>query len=128
LSGGIEGLALVERFNRGKRIIPTIVFGDGGILVEPSKAELATKLSLQTRARMSYYDVTIVGGWWRGRVTRAFCCGRAGRIELGTRCPSLCMPFVGKDVLLQLNSTALMPVSAGAGINLPSGSRKSTWT
>jgi glutaredoxin-like protein len=39
-----EALAYVERVNNGKRIIPTIVFGDGSILVEPSNAELAAKV------------------------------------------------------------------------------------
>jgi len=58
----VEGLAFVERVNNGKHIIPTIVFEDGSILVEPSNAELAAKLGLQTRARMSYYDLICVGG------------------------------------------------------------------
>jgi thioredoxin reductase (NADPH) len=56
------GQALVERANNGKRIIPTIVFGDQSVLVEPSNAELAAKLGLQTRARMAYYDLICVGG------------------------------------------------------------------
>lgn len=56
------GLALVERVNNGKRIIPTIVFEDGSSLVEPSNAELAAKLGLQTRAKMAYYDLICVGG------------------------------------------------------------------
>lgn len=33
-----EGMAFVEKVNNGKRIIPTIVFPDGSILVEPSNA------------------------------------------------------------------------------------------
>jgi thioredoxin reductase (NADPH) len=57
-----EGLALVERVNAGKRIIPTIVFDDDSTLVEPSNAELAAKLGLQTRARCAYYDLICVGG------------------------------------------------------------------
>ena len=57
-----EGLALVERTNNGKRIIPTIVFGDQTVLVEPSNAELAAKLGLQTRAKMNYYDLICIGG------------------------------------------------------------------
>jgi thioredoxin reductase (NADPH) len=56
------GLALVEQTNDGKRIIPTIVFGDGSILVEPSNAELAAKLGLQTRAQCAYYDLICIGG------------------------------------------------------------------
>jgi thioredoxin reductase (NADPH) len=48
--------------NDGKRIIPTIVFPDGSFLVEPSNAELARKLGLQTEAKMKYYDLAIIGG------------------------------------------------------------------
>ena len=57
-----DGQALVEAANGGKRIIPTIVFPDGSILVEPSNAELAAKLGLQTRARLRYYDLIVIGG------------------------------------------------------------------
>ena len=35
----------VREVNRGMRIIPTIVFPDGSILVEPGNAELARKLA-----------------------------------------------------------------------------------
>ena len=38
----------VERLNNGKRIIPTIIFQDGSILVEPSNAQLARKLGIGT--------------------------------------------------------------------------------
>ena len=57
-----DGQAIVEGANDGKRIIPTIVFPDGGVLVEPSNAELAAKLGIQTRARMRYYDLIVIGG------------------------------------------------------------------
>lgn len=56
------GLKVVEAANQGKRIIPTIVFADGSTLIEPSNAELAAKLGLQTRAKQSYYDLICVGG------------------------------------------------------------------
>jgi thioredoxin reductase (NADPH) len=56
------GLALVERINNGKRIVPTIVFDDESVLVEPSNAELAAKLGLQTRATCQYYDLICIGG------------------------------------------------------------------
>ncbi|HKZ02065.1 MAG TPA: glutaredoxin domain-containing protein [Pyrinomonadaceae bacterium] len=49
------GEAFVVQVNKGKRIIPTIIFEDGGTLVEPSNAELAAKLGLQTRAKLNYY-------------------------------------------------------------------------
>jgi mycoredoxin len=35
----------VERMNKGNRSVPTIVFPDGSILVEPSNAELEKKLA-----------------------------------------------------------------------------------
>lgn len=53
--------ATVENMNNGKRIIPTIVFGDGSFLVEPSNAELAAKLGLATRDPHDFHDVTIIG-------------------------------------------------------------------
>lgn len=71
------GQALVEQMNQGKRIIPTIVFGDGSFLVEPSNAELAAKLGLQAQARMSYYDLIIVGSGPTG-LTAALYAAREG--------------------------------------------------
>ena len=40
------GLKYVREVNGGERTVPTIVFADGSILVEPSNAELASKLGL----------------------------------------------------------------------------------
>jgi glutaredoxin len=40
-----EGEKFVIQTNRGSRTIPTIVFGDGSILVEPSNPQLIAKLS-----------------------------------------------------------------------------------
>jgi thioredoxin reductase (NADPH) len=48
--------------NQGKRIIPTITFGDGSFLVEPTNADLAAKLGLKTRASRSHYDLIVLGG------------------------------------------------------------------
>jgi thioredoxin reductase (NADPH) len=42
-----RGEADVVDKSGGKRIIPTIEFGDGSILTEPTNAELADKLSLK---------------------------------------------------------------------------------
>ena len=52
----------VQELSNGKQIIPTILFPDGAILVEPSNAELAEKLGIQRKARRTYYDLIIVGG------------------------------------------------------------------
>jgi thioredoxin reductase (NADPH) len=57
-----SGEAFVIKENRGKRIIPTILFPDGSSLAEPSNAELAAKLGLKTVARRSHYDLIILGG------------------------------------------------------------------
>lgn len=54
--------AFVEKLNKGKRVIPTIIFPDGAVLVEPSNAQLAEKLGLQTRAERHFYDTIVVGG------------------------------------------------------------------
>ncbi len=57
-----DGMTFVEKANNGKRIIPTIVFPDGSTLVEPSNAELADRLGLQTRAQRQFYDAIVIGG------------------------------------------------------------------
>jgi mycoredoxin len=41
----VAGREFVMEVNNGYRSVPTIVFPDGDILVEPSNAELAAKLS-----------------------------------------------------------------------------------
>jgi thioredoxin reductase (NADPH) len=56
------GEKIVKEKNRGKRIIPTIVFADDSFLVEPSNAELAAKLGLKTKAARSHYDLIVLGG------------------------------------------------------------------
>ena len=72
-----EAMAFVEKTNRGNRSIPTIVFPDGTILVEPSNAQLAEKLGLQTRAKRSFYDAAIIGGGPTG-LTAAIYLAREG--------------------------------------------------
>ena len=57
-----DAQAYVQQINSGKQIIPTILFSDGSILVEPSNAELAEKLGIQRQAQREYYDLVIVGG------------------------------------------------------------------
>ncbi|NLE51870.1 MAG: FAD-dependent oxidoreductase [Chloroflexi bacterium] len=56
-----EAIHEVERINNGMRSIPTIIFPDDSILVEPSNAELAEKLGLHTEASSKFYDVIIIG-------------------------------------------------------------------
>jgi len=44
-----EALKLVKEINQGQRIVPTIVFPDGDILIEPSNQELKTKFTHLSR-------------------------------------------------------------------------------
>lgn len=76
-----EAMAFVEKVNHGMRSIPTIIFSDGSVLVEPSNADLAAKLGLRTQAQRSFYDAIIVGGGPTG-LTAAIYLAREGQETL----------------------------------------------
>jgi thioredoxin reductase (NADPH) len=116
-----EGEAYVLQKNNGKRIIPTIEFGDGSILVEPSNAELAAKLGLKTSASRSHYDLIVVGGGPAGLtaalytaregidtlvIERAALGGQAAATERLDNVPGFAEGVLGSEFALQLRKQA----------------------
>ena len=67
-----EGRQRVQEVNDGKQIIPTIVFEDGSLLVEPTNAELAAKLGIEAKATRNFYDLIVVGGGPAGLSTALY--------------------------------------------------------
>lgn len=47
LESNPDAIETVLQLNRGLRSVPTIVFGDGSVLVEPSNRELADKVGVE---------------------------------------------------------------------------------
>lgn len=116
-----SGEAYVLQKNNGKRIIPTIEFGDGSILVEPSNAELAAKLGLKTTASRSHYDLIVVGGGPAGLtaalytvregintlvIERAALGGQAAATERLDNVPGFAMGVLGSEFASQLRQQA----------------------
>jgi thioredoxin reductase (NADPH) len=55
------GACAVDTSNVGD-VFPTVIFGDGRILAQPEKRELAKRLGLTTVPALAEYDTVIIGG------------------------------------------------------------------
>src|SRR5258708_14316324 len=54
------GQAFGQKVQNGGLTIPTIVFEDGSLLIEPSNAELATNLGLETKENDQFYVLILL--------------------------------------------------------------------
>jgi thioredoxin reductase (NADPH) len=53
---------LLEAAGTGRGTLPVVLFPDGSHLLQPTLAQVAEKVGLQTRAQAPFYDLVIAGG------------------------------------------------------------------
>src|ERR1700712_4562131 len=62
LSDEPEGSRLLAAANADERRLPVVVTEDGAALIEPSDAELAERVGLNTTPAEDFYDLIVIGG------------------------------------------------------------------
>jgi thioredoxin reductase (NADPH) len=67
-----SGLFYVERLNKGKIIVPTVVIKDD-VYPNPSNIEMAAALGMQVKAQRPFYELLIIGGGPAGLSAALFC-------------------------------------------------------
>lgn len=67
-----ELTGVILEMTGGKRVLPTIVFDDGDVLLRPTNVELARKLSVNLHMHRTFWPVIIIGGGPAGLTASLF--------------------------------------------------------
>jgi thioredoxin reductase (NADPH) len=62
LSDDPEGQRLLVAAGAGDEQLPVVVTADGDVLIEPSDAQLAERVGLETAPSEAFYDLVVIGG------------------------------------------------------------------
>jgi len=132
-----EGQRYVQQANNGRQIIPTVLFEDGSILVEPSNAELAAKLGISPKAKREFYDLIVIGGGPTGLTASLYAAregietliiersgvgGQAGTTEMIENYPGFSKGVGGAELADEMRAQAerfeveILPAQAVTGI------------
>jgi thioredoxin reductase (NADPH) len=74
--------ALAESLAGNLTRLPVVTFPDGAHLVAPSMTELASKVGMQTHAKLEFYDVIVIGGGPAGLATAVYAASEGLRTVL----------------------------------------------